>query len=442
MKFHNLIFFIFFIFPLSANSWQEVDCTKISKQTDILNTNYKPSFCQRYTDSDAIGFITESFDGTIFMSLLKEQITGSNTVWGNDYVYQELKEANLKDLIKFYSMGKVDNISSDTKKIVSNKLAYRYKSFETSEGKGYHGGSTIGDIIWTFTLFSKDKGIEINEIILKEILSSLKIAGLQKGTPSNLKLYANNENQGSKELPTDKKEEDILKDVGDDTLIAAASGTGFFINKGGILVSNNHVIDSCDKNFVFYDGESYEAKVLGVDRVNDLALMKTDINPKSHFAISNQDASLLDDVIIAGYPLGKNISASIKTTKGSVTSLAGYGDNYSNFQTDAALNQGNSGGPIIDNKGNVIGVAVAVFGKEEGIESFNFGIKSSVLKTFINSFSVSYGEHNESEKSNKELGKIITESTVYIECWMTKSKIAELIQLNESQKAFFSNFIE
>ena len=442
MKVHNLIFFIFFIFPLSANSWQEVDCTKISKQTDILNTNYKPSFCQRYTDSDAIGFITESFDGTIFMSLLKEQITGSNTVWGNDYVYQELKEANLKDLIKFYSMGKVDNISSDTKKIVSNKLAYRYKSFETSEGKGYHGGSTIGNIIWTFTLFSKDKGIEINEIILKEILSSLKIAGLQKGTPSNLKLYANNENQGSKELPTDKKEEDILKDVGDDTLIAAASGTGFFINKGGILVSNNHVIDSCDKNFVFYDGESYEAKVLGVDRVNDLALMKTDINPKSHFAISNQDASLLDDVIIAGYPLGKNISASIKTTKGSVTSLAGYGDNYSNFQTDAALNQGNSGGPIIDNKGNVIGVAVAVFGKEEGIESFNFGIKSSVLKTFINSFSVSYGEHNESEKSNKELGKIITESTVYIECWMTKSKIAELIQLNETQKAFFSNFIE
>ena len=239
-----------------------------------------------------------------------------------------------------------------------------------------------------------------------------------------------------------KKEEDILKDVGDDTLIAAASGTGFFINKGGILVSNNHVIDSCDKNFVFYDGDSYEAKVLGVDRVNDLALMKTDINPKSHFAISNQDASLLDDVIIAGYPLGKNISASIKTTKGSVTSLAGYGDNYSNFQTDAALNHGNSGGPIIDNKGNVIGVAVAVFGKEEGIESFNFGIKSSVLKTFINSFSVSYGEHNESEKSNKELGKIITESTVYIECWMTKSKIAELIQLNESQKAFFSNFIE
>ena len=442
MRFYKLICIIFFFIPLSAYSWKAVDCSKISNQTDVLNTNYKPSFCQRYTDNDAIGFITESFDGTIFMSLSKEQIIDSNTVWGSDYVYQELKETNLKDLIKFYNMGKIENISSDVKKIETNKIAYRYKSFETSEGKGFHGGSTVGKMLWTFTLFSKDKGIEINEIILKEIISSLKISGLQDGIQSNLKLYANDKNQEPKELPTEKEEEDIFKDVGEDTLLAAASGTGFFINKGGVLVSNNHVIDSCDKNFVFYDGESFEAKVLGVDRVNDLALMKTNINPKSHFSISNQDASLLDDVIIAGYPLGKNISASIKTTKGSVTSLAGFGDNYSNFQTDAALNQGNSGGPIIDNKGNVIGVAVANFGKEDGIESFNFGIKSSVLKTFINSFNVSYGQHNESEKSNKELGKIITESTVYIECWMTKSKIAEFIKLNETQKAFFSNFIE
>ena len=443
MRFYNLIFFIFFFLPLSAFSWNEVDCSKISKQTDVLNSNYKPSFCQKYNDGEAIGYITESFDGTIFMSLEMQRIIASNTVWGNDYVYQELKEENIEDLIKFYSMGKPISISSKANKLKSNnKIVYRYKSFETSDGQGFFGGGTVGNMLWTFTFYSKDKSIQLNEIILNEIISSLTIGGLQKGIPSDLKLFANNENQKVEELPTDKKDDDIFKDVGDNTLLAAASGTGFFINKGGILVSNNHVIDSCDKNFVFYDGESYEAKVLGVDRVNDLALMKTNINPKSHFSISNQDASLLDDVIIAGYPLGKNISASIKTTKGSVTSLAGYGDNYSNFQTDAALNQGNSGGPIIDNRGNVIGVAVANFGKEEGIESFNFGIKSSVLKTFINSFSVSYGEHNESEKSNKELGKIITESTVYIECWMTKSKIAELIKLNETQKAFFSNFID
>ena len=90
--------------------------------------------------------------------------------------------------------------------------------------------------------------------------------------------------------------------------------------------------------------------------------------------------SLLEDIIIAGYPLGKEISASIKTFKGSVTSLSGYGDNFSNFQIDASLNSGNSGGPIIDKKGNIVGVAVAKW-VEEGVEGFNFGVKSSTLKT-------------------------------------------------------------
>ena len=64
-------------------------------------------------------------------------------------------------------------------------------------------------------------------------------------------------------------------------------------------------------------------------------------------------ASPLEDVIVAGFPLGKQISSAIKTHKGVVTALAGAGDNYSFFQTDAAINQGNSGGPIINQKGKV-----------------------------------------------------------------------------------------
>ncbi len=138
MRFYNLIFFIFFFLPLPAFSWNEVECSKISKQTDVLNTNYKPSFCQKYSDGEAIGYITESFDGTIFMSLEMQRIIASNTVWGNDYVYQELKEENIEDLIKFYSMGKPISISSKANKLKSNnKIVYRYKSFETSDGQGF-----------------------------------------------------------------------------------------------------------------------------------------------------------------------------------------------------------------------------------------------------------------------------------------------------------------
>ena len=101
--------------------------------------------------------------------------------------------------------------------------------------------------------------------------------------------------------------------------------------------------------------------------MNDLAIIKTNMNPEKVFSIETEDASLLEDVIIAGYPLGKKVSASIKTSKGSVTALAGYGDNFSEFQTDAAMNKGNSGGPIINQKGNIVGVAVAAYGKKQGV---------------------------------------------------------------------------
>lgn len=219
--------------------------------------------------------------------------------------------------------------------------------------------------------------------------------------------------------------------------IPASSGSGFLINDNGYLVTNNHVVDQCDEVIVFKDSNKYSANIIALDSVNDLSLAKIDLSNKNYFRISSDDAFLLDDIIVAGFPLGKKVSASIKTSKGSITSLAGYGDNYSNFQMDAALNPGNSGGPIINNKGNVIGVAVAGFGKNEGVESFNFGIKSSVLNTFIQSNSISLSNPNSQELSNTDLGKLIVDSTLYIECWMTESKLRAMINDENSQKAFF-----
>ena len=174
--------------------------------------------------------------------------------------------------------------------------------------------------------------------------------------------------------------------------------------------------------------------------MNDLAILKANLIPNQVYPVANEDAALLEDIIIAGYPLGKKVSAAIKTSKGSVTALAGYGDNYSEFQTDAALNQGNSGGPIMNQKGNVIGVAVANYGKAAGVEGFNFGIKSSTLRTFASSNGLKFLPPNIRPMSNKELGDLITKGTVYLECWMTVAKIKRMIAQEKNRKAFFSEY--
>jgi S1-C subfamily serine protease len=226
----------------------------------------------------------------------------------------------------------------------------------------------------------------------------------------------------------------------DNKIVAASSGTGFFVSRSGHIITNHHVIEECKAVKVSFKGNEVKASVLAVDKYNDLAILKTALNPNEVFSVSGEDAELLDDVVIAGYPLGKKVSSAIKTSKGSVTSLAGYGDNYSEFQTDAALNQGNSGGPIMNQKGNVVGVAVAAYGKKEGVESFNFGIKASTLKTFARSNSLTLLPPNNRDLSNKDLGRLITNATLYIECWMTVAQIKQMIAQAKNRKAFFSEF--
>jgi len=246
---------------------------------------------------------------------------------------------------------------------------------------------------------------------------------------------------GTKQLyakVNDKKNK--YPEIRDDEIIAASSGTGFLVSREGNMITNYHVIEGCTTVNAIYNNKQFKAEVLAVDKVNDLAIIKSNIKPKKVFKISDKDGQLLEEVIVAGFPLGKKISASIKATSGTITALAGLGDNYAEFQTDAALNQGNSGGPIMNQKGNVIGVAVSGYGKKAGVESFNFGIKSSTLKTFASANGLTFLPPNNKDLSNKDLGKLITDGTIYLECYMTVAKAERMKAEANNRKAFFSEY--
>jgi len=229
---------------------------------------------------------------------------------------------------------------------------------------------------------------------------------------------------------------------GSDKNIKVGSGTGFFINNAGHIVSNNHVIDQCNAVNAYYKGDARPLKILAIDRKNDLAILKAEVRPDDTFPVAKDDAILLEEIYVAGYPFGKSVSGSVKVTKGVVSSLSGLGNNYSNIQIDASLQPGNSGGPIINKKGNVVGVAVAKLDYKKVLEAFNtipentnFGVKSSTLNQFLNANKISSTFPKGSDMSIKDIGDKIEKATVYLDCWMTADKIEEL----KNKRVFFQD---
>ena len=228
-----------------------------------------------------------------------------------------------------------------------------------------------------------------------------------------------------------------------DEIISASSGSGFAVSADGYVITNNHVIEGCQEVMVHTKNKDVTMRVITYDPQNDLALLKGDFRPSQVFALSSNYPELLQDVYVAGYPFGKAISASVKVTKGIISSLTGIGNNSSNIQIDAALQSGNSGGPIIDELGNVVGVAVSKLDAKYMFDNFgsipentNFGIKSSTVRNILASNDVDNPSPNQNTISKSLLGKMISNGTYYISFWMTMAQVEKL----RTKKVLFESF--
>jgi len=222
-----------------------------------------------------------------------------------------------------------------------------------------------------------------------------------------------------------------------------SSGSGFAISSDGVVVTNYHVVKGCQKLKVHLLGKAVEATTLFQDERNDIAIIKGDFRPKGYFNVSDKRPRLLQDIYVAGFPFGKDMSTTVKVTKGIISSLAGMENNYSNIQIDAALHQGNSGGPILDNEGKVVGVAVSRLDKMKAFKKYgqisentNFGVKARTLSDIMESNNFKVNASSSKGLTKDELGKRIGEATYYLSCWMTKKQETQM----QTIKVLFSNY--
>lgn len=165
---------------------------------------------------------------------------------------------------------------------------------------------------------------------------------------------------------------------------SSALGSGFVISEDGFVVTNNHVIEGADEITIeFFSGAELKAEVIGTDPNTDIALLKVEAEtplPFVKFGDSNS-ARVGDWVIAMGNPLGQGFSVSAGIVSARNRALSGTYDDY--IQTDAAINRGNSGGPLFNMDGDVIGVNTAILSPNGGSIGIGFSMASNVVTRVV-----------------------------------------------------------
>ena len=176
-----------------------------------------------------------------------------------------------------------------------------------------------------------------------------------------------------------------------------SSGTGFFITSAGSILTNAHVVKDCTEIKVETNpGTFVTATISAVDAINDLALLKADVRP-DEVAAFRLNADLGEPVEAFGYPLTDLLSTSGNFSLGNVSALSGLGDDSRYLQISVPVQPGNSGGPLLDQHGNVVGIVSAKINaayvmrtKGEIPENVNFAIKASVAANFMQTNDVNF----------------------------------------------------
>ena len=195
------------------------------------------------------------------------------------------------------------------------------------------------------------------------------------------------------QFPPGSPFEDMFKEFGTpQERKSSALGSGFIINEKGIVVTNNHVIQDAEDIIIRVNGDKeYKAKVIGSDPLSDIAVLQLDTKEKfKPVKFGDSDKARIGDWVIAiGNPfgLGGTVTSGIISARNRSIGLTRYED-Y--IQTDASINSGNSGGPLFDMNGDVIGINTAILGRSGSI-GIGFSIPANSAKIVIDQL-IEFGE--------------------------------------------------
>jgi len=246
---------------------------------------------------------------------------------------------------------------------------------------------------------------------------------------STTQTVVSNTNPFPFQFPPGSPFEDMFKEFGTpQERKSSALGSGFIIDEKGILITNNHVIQDAEDIVVRVNGDKeYKAKVLGADPLMDIAVLQLETEDKfTPVNFGDSDKARIGDWVIAiGNPfgLGGTVTAGIISARNRSIGLSRYEDF---IQTDASINSGNSGGPLFDMEGNVIGINTAILGRNGSI-GIGFSIPANSAKTVIDQL-IEFGE-----TKRGWLGVRIQDVT---------KEIAEVEKLNEARGALVASVAE
>lgn len=322
-------------------------------------------------------FISLTDIGTIYDS------SDSDTEWTNDKLIEYWTENGVSDIEGIY-----ERVSAQIEyKLAVLKENNEYKIIYLSGARGTSWRE--GDIKATlrktaqFGLFksnwkmiNKSNNKDVNIIFEPASMKTLSEAG-DNTQDLYLKMYPTyDDNENSKIVSQNSNN-------------WKTSGSGFLIDRKGYIATNYHVIDKAKTIEVTVDGKSYNADLIISDEQNDLAILK--INDDTFTPLKNLNYNFKSEtsdvgtsVLALGFPLTSLLGEEIKVTNGIISSKSGMKGDITNYQISVPIQPGNSGGPLFDNDGNLIGITSSGINRKLDLtENVNYAIKSKYLKLLI-----------------------------------------------------------